>query len=154
MDPRLLLDTDVRAYAALSARLAEPEADRAALLAEQGLDEDGWDRIDDAWQERLSAAVDAMGDSETVPPLVQQHAEAFAAEQAARAAAHAPMPFERFLEITQDIRRGHESQHVMKRNGTTLQAYLRAQQHWLRRMMDDPDLQSRFHRAMQRRGAT
>jgi len=45
-----MLTTDVRAYAALSARLAEPDADRAALLAEHGLDEDGWDELDDVWQ--------------------------------------------------------------------------------------------------------
>lgn len=150
MDPRQLLDTDVRAYAVLSARLSEPDSDRATLLAEHGLDEEAWDQLDDAWQERLSAAIDEMGDSETVPPLVKDHADAFAAEQAALAAAREPMPFDRFIEITQDIRRGHESQHVMKRNATTLHDYLRAQQHWLKRMMDDPDLQARFHKAMGR----
>ncbi|MFO0585958.1 MAG: hypothetical protein U0441_00390 [Polyangiaceae bacterium] len=150
MDPRLLLDTDVRAYAVLSARLSEPDSDRTTLLAEHGLDEETWDQLDDAWQERLSAAIDEMGDSEAVPPLVKEHADAFTAEQAVLAAAREPMPFERFIEITQDIRRGHESQHVMKRNATTLQDYLRAQQHWLKRMMDDPDLQTRFHRAMGR----
>ncbi len=150
MDPRLVLDTDVRAYAALAVRLAQPDADRDALLAEHGLDEDTWDRLDDVWQERLSAAVEEMGDSDAVPPLVKEHADAFAREQAVRVSAGAPMTFERFIEVTHDIQRGNDVQHVLKRNGTNLHEYLRAEQHWLKRMMDDPDLQARFHRAMDR----
>jgi hypothetical protein len=148
--PALLLETDIRAYAALAVRLAEPDADRTALLAEHGLDEDAWDLLDDAWQERLSAAIDAMGDSDAVPPLVKEHADAFAQEQALRVAAGAPMTFERFVEVTHDIQRGHDIQHLLKRNGTTLHDYLRAEQHWLKRMLDDPELQKRFHRAMDR----
>ena len=151
MDPRTTLTTDVRAYAALSVRLAEPDADRAAILAEHGLDEDGWDAIDDAWQERLSEAVDAMGDEETVPFLVKEHAEAFAAAQAARTRAGDPMPMERFVEVTLDIQRGQDVQHVLQRNGTTLHDYLRAQQHWLKKMMEDADLARRFEQAMGRR---
>jgi hypothetical protein len=150
VDPRLLLETDVRAYAVLAVRLAEPDADRSALLAAQGLDEDSWDRLDDVWQERLSAAIEAMGDSDAVPPLVKEHADAFAQEQAARVSAGAPLTFERFIEVTHEIQRGHDIQHVLKRNGTTLHDYLRAEQHWLTRMMDDADLQARFHRAMDR----
>lgn len=151
MDPRLLLATDVRAYATLAVRLSEPDADRAAILAEHGLDEDGWDELDDAWQARLSAAVDEVGEDDSVPMLVKEHADAFAAAQAARVSPGPPLTFERFIEVTHDIQRGHDIQHVLKRNGTTLHDYLRAQQHWLKVMMDDADLQSRFHRAMDRR---
>lgn len=151
MDPRLVLTTDVRAYAGLAVRLAEPDADRTELLATQGLDEDSWDEIDDAWQARLSEAVDAMGDVDTVPPLVQEHAEAFAKAQAERVSGGAPLTFERFIEVTVEIQRGHDIQHVLKRNGTTLHDYLRAEHHWLKQMMDDAALQTRFHRAMERR---
>lgn len=151
MDPRTTLRMDVRAYAALSARLAEPDADRAALLAEHGLDEDGWDEIDDAWQARLSEAVDAMGDEESVPLLVKEHADAFAEAQAARVSPGEPLSLERFVEVTLDIQRGQDIQHVLKRNGTTLHDYLRAQQHWLKKMMDDAALAARFQRAMERR---
>jgi hypothetical protein len=141
---------DVKAYAALSARLAEPDADRAALLGEHGLDEDGWEEIDDAWQARLSEAADAIGDEDALPPLVQEHAEAFARAQAERAAAGAPLTLERFIEITLDIKRGHDVQHALKRNGTSLQDYLRAEQHWLKKMMENPSLQAQFHKAMER----
>jgi hypothetical protein len=151
VDHRLLLTTDVRAYAAFTARLAEPDADREALLAERGLTEDEWDELDDAWQARLSEAVDAMGDSESVPPLVKEHSDAFAEAQAARVSAGAPLDLERFIAITLEIQRAHEVQYALKRNGTTLHDYLRAEQHWLKRMMDDPALQARFHDAMHRK---
>lgn len=151
MDPRHLLETDVRAYATLTVRLAQPDADRPAILTEHGLDEDTWDALDDAWQARLSAAVDEMGDAETVPLLVKEHADAFAAAQAERVSPGAPLTFERFVEITHELQRGQDVQHVLKRNQTTLHDYLRAEQHWLRVMMDDATLQARFHRAMARR---
>lgn len=152
MDSRLELTSDVRAYAELSVILAEPDADRVALLAERGLDEDAWDEIDDLWQTRLSEAIEVLGEVDTVPPLVQEHAEAFAKVQAARVATGAPLSFERFIEVTRELQRGHDIQHVLKRNGTTLHDYLRAEQHWLKQMMNDPALQARFHQAMQRRG--
>jgi hypothetical protein len=91
-----------------------------------------------------------MGDADTVPPLVKEHADAFAEEQAARVSAGAPLTFERFVEVTHDIQRGQDIQHVLNRNGTTLHDYLRAEQHWLKRMMDDAELQARFHEAMHR----
>lgn len=146
-----MLTTDVRAYATLSARLAEPDADRAALLAEHDLDEDGWDELDDAWQARLSEAEDAMGDEQSVPLLVKEHAEAFAQAQAARVSPGAPLSIERFIEITLDIQRGQDIQHVLKRQATTLHDYLRAQQHWLKKMMEDAQLAAKFERAMGRR---
>lgn len=145
------LTTDVRAYAVLAVELAQPDADRDAILARHGLDEEAWDALDDAWQSRLSDAVEAMGEADDVPPLVQQHAEAFAKAQAERVSVGAPLAFERFIEITLDIQRGKDVEHAMKRNGTTLHDYLRAQQHWLKQMMDDGALQQRFHKAMDRR---
>lgn len=151
MEHRLLLTTDVRAYATLAVRLAEPDADRETLLAERGLTEDEWEEIDDAWQARLSDAVDATGDADAVPLLVQEHSEAFAEAQAGRTSAGAPLDLERFIAITLDIQRSHEVQHSLKRNGTTLHDYLRAEKHWLKRMMDEPALQARFHEAMHRK---
>jgi len=151
VEPRHLLATDVRAYATLAVRLAEPDCDRAAILAENDLDEDAWDALDDQWQARLSAAVDEIGEDDSVPLLVKEHADAFAAAQAARVRPGPPLSFERFVEITHEIQRGHDIQHVLKRSGTTLHDYLRAEQHWLHVMMDDPALQERFHRAMSRR---
>jgi hypothetical protein len=150
VDPRPDLTTDVCAYAVLSVELAQPDADREAILAAHGLDEDAWDAMDDGWQARLSDAVESAGEEDKLPLLVQEHAEAFARAQAERVSPGAPLSFERFIEITHDIQRGQDAQHVMKRNGTTLHDYLRAEQHWLKRMMDDGALQERFHKAMGR----
>ncbi|MEZ4300519.1 MAG: hypothetical protein R3B70_36590 [Polyangiaceae bacterium] len=148
MDPRSVLTTDVRAYAVLSVRLAEPEADREALLAEHGLDEDAWDELDDAWQARLSDALEAAGDSDSVPLLIKEHADAFAEAQAARVRPGPPLSIDRFIEVTLEIQRGQDIRHVLPRNKTTLHDYLRAQQHWLKQMMDDPELFARFQRAV------
>jgi len=134
----------------LSVRLAEPDVVRDELLAAHGLDEDSWDQLDDTWQARLSDAIEAMGEADTVPPLVAEHAEAFARAQAERVSVGAPLTFERFIEVTMDIQRGQDIQHVLKRNGTTLHDYLRAEHHWLKQMMDDAALQARFHKAMVR----
>ena len=47
------LDADVKAYAALAAALAHA-ADRGAVLDEHGLDEDGWEALEERWSERLA----------------------------------------------------------------------------------------------------
>lgn len=150
MDPLTTLQVDVRAYAKLSVRLAEPGADRDAILAEVGLDEESWEQLDDAWQARLSEATELIGDEESVPPLVKEHADAFAEAQAERASLVPTLSFDRFIEVTLEIQRGQEPQHVLKRTGTTLHDYLRAQQHWLKEMMSDPVKAARFERAVGR----
>ncbi len=133
---------DVAAYAALSAELADPRVDRAALLAARGLDEDGWDALDEAWQARLSEADE--GDGDEVPPLIAAHAEAFARAQRARAGA--ALPFDRFAEAVRELRRGTDLSTALKRLDLSLEAYLAAQAHWTREMLADEALAERFRR--------
>ena len=138
------LSSDIEVYAALSAALADPAADRAALLAAHGLDEDTWDALDDAWQARLSAAEE--GEGEGVPPLVAAHAEAFARAQRARAGA--PLSFERFVEIARAMQRGSELATLLGRLGVSLDDFLTAQRTWTEAMIGDEGLAERFRRAM------
>lgn len=135
---------DVEAFATLAAQLAEPGADRAAILAAHGLDEERWEALDDAWQARLSEADE--GEDEGVPPLMAAYAEAFARAQRARAKSE--LPFDRFLEAARAMKRGTDMTTALKRLGMTLSEYLNAQQRWTAAMLEDEDLAARFQQAM------
>ncbi|WP_437553003.1 hypothetical protein WME95_17420 [Sorangium sp. So ce327] len=137
---------DVEAYATLAAQLADPSADRAALLAAHGLDEAGWEALDDAWQARLSEADDDDGEEVGVPPLVVAYAETFARVQRARAKSE--LSFERFLEAARGLKRGTDMATVLSRLDLTLEDYLSAQQRWTAAMLEDEALMARFQRAM------
>lgn len=140
------IDVDVEAYAALAARLAtiEDEAERARVLSAVGLDEDGWDALDDAWQERLSASPD---EGDRVPELLERFAGAFARAQRPAEEVE-PLPFERFVEATRELRRGVDMSTALDRLGLDLGTYLAAQAHWTRRMLADAQLAARFRDAM------
>lgn len=137
---------DVQAYAALGAALADTSADREAVLATHGLDEAGWEAIEEAWQHRFDAADEAHGEAEGIPPLLAAYAEAFARAQATRGGA--VMPFERFVEVARAFARGDDAQGLLRRFGTTLEEYLGAQRDWTARMLEDSELAGRFEKAM------
>ncbi|WP_437593396.1 hypothetical protein [Sorangium sp. So ce1000] len=137
---------DVEGYATLSARLADPSADRAALLAAHGLDEDSWEALDDAWQARLSEADEDDDEEVGVPPLVAAFAETFARVQRARSKGE--LSFERFLEAARAMKRGTDMATVLSRLDLTLEDYLSAQQRWTAAMLEDEALMARFQRAM------
>ncbi|MGK3982427.1 hypothetical protein WME99_05285 [Sorangium sp. So ce136] len=145
--PRDVRDLDdVEVYATLAAQLADPSADRAALLAAHGLDEERWEALDDAWQARLSEADDEDGEDVGVPPLVAAYAETFARAQRARA--RSELTFDRFLEAARAMKRGTDMATVLSRLDLTLEDYLSAQQRWTAAMLEDEELMARFQRAM------
>jgi hypothetical protein len=149
-DPHLDLD----AWVELSVELSDPAVDRTAALRARGLDEDAWEALDDAWQQRLSDAdahLDAGGGDPdgAVPPLVAVHAEAFARAQAARTQGP-PLDFAAFVELTRAIERRPDIAAILRRFQVTLQQLLHSQAHWTKRMLEDPELARRFDEA--RRG--
>ena len=137
---------DVHAYAALGAALADPSANREKILATNGLDETAWEIIEETWQGRFDAADEAHGEAEGIPPLVVEHAEAFARAQATRGGAG--MPFERFVDVARAFARGDDAQGLLRRFGATLDEYLGAQREWTGRMLEDAELAGRFEKAM------
>jgi hypothetical protein len=154
------LAVDLAVYAALAAELADATADRAAALARHGLDEDGWEAIDDAWQARLSACADD-DDGDGVPALVLAHAEAFGRAHRARAGeglgvtlgaggvvVGGVLSFERFLELARAMKRGTDLAMLLRRMGVRLEDYLAAQAHWTARMLEDEALAERFRQAL------
>lgn len=141
------LSTDLEAYATLAAGLADPAADRRSLLAAHGLDEAGWEALDEAWQTRIFAAED---DDAGVPALLAAYSAAFARAQQARA--HREIPFERFLEATLALRRGTDMTTLLARLELSLDELLAAQARWTAAMLADEALAARFERAVQARG--
>ena len=135
---------DLHAYVNLAVELLDARIDRAATLARAGLDEEGWEAIDETWENRLSAANE--GEADGVPPLISAHAEAFTRAQRARV--QTVLPFERFVEAARELSRGHDLSTALKRLDLTLDTYLSAQAHWTNRMLEDEALARQFERAV------
>ena len=145
-EARSATDLDIRAYAALVAALAEDEGRaREQILRDHGFDEESWTRTDDAWQARLSSAIE--GDSEGVPELVAAYASAFAQARAASAGTTI-LTIERFAEATREIQRRGDPATALAYLGITLADFLKANEHWTRRMIADPSLLERFQRGL------
>jgi len=139
---------DVDTYATITAELAQPETPREVVLARHGLDEESWVALDHYWQDRLSSALDE--DVEGVPPLIAAYAAAF---ERARAAArkHATiLPIERFADATREIQRRGDPVAALKHVGVSLEDFLRANEHWTKAMISDPDLLQRFRSRLAR----
>jgi hypothetical protein len=132
----------IEEYAELSAELADPACDRDALLAAHGLDEATFASLDGAAQEQLSRAMDT--DDDGVPPLLAAYAEAFARARARLAVDAGVLPIERFGDATREISRRGDPLPTLTRLGISLADFLRANEHWTRRMLEDPALLARF----------
>ncbi len=141
------LTRDLDAYATLAARLADPAADRGALLGEHGLDEDAWEAIDDAWQAQIFAVED---DDPGVPARIAAYSDAFARAQ--QGGARRAISFDRFLDAVRALRRGSDMTTVLARLDLTLDELLAAQRRWTAIMLADEALAARFERAMQEPG--
>ena len=135
-------DLDLRTYAAVSVALAGAPGSRDQVLSAHGLDEEAWDAIDDAWQGRLSSAIDEQS-GEAVPPLVVEYETAL---REAQAGAEMPMSLERFAELTSKIQRGGDLAAVLAQTGVPFAVYLRASAHWTPRLASDPALAEQFTR--------
>lgn len=131
---------DLQQYAAISAELVIEE--RAAVLARHGLDEEAWERVEDAWQARLSEELEAW-EEDGVPPLL---AELEAAQAAARARVRGDevLPLERFAAAVREMGRGGDPVAALTRAGVSNADFTRASALWTGRMATDPALAARF----------
>ena len=133
---------DVETYASVTAALADGRRPREAILRDQGLDEESWAALDQFWQDRLSTSLEEEVDG--VPPLMAAYALAFERAQATLHEAEPILPIERFAEATREIQRRGDPVAALKHVGVTLAQFLRANEHWTRRMIEDPDLLRRY----------
>ena len=135
---------DLESYARLRARLALDGADRDELLAEHGLDEDSWDPIDEAWQERLAHDMDTEGDD--VPESIARYSACFAEVQ--RDAPGRVLSLELFAQCTRAVQQSHDPARSLEKLGVTLSELLKANQHWSPRITGDAEIARRFKRAL------
>lgn len=140
---RVATELDVTAYAVLLARLASSGERRADVLAEHGLDEEGWAAIDDAWQERLSAAMDDEGTGG--PTLIGQFDDAYSRAQAAPSLR---LTLEQFAQVTRWGRETGDLVAALAQLGATTQDYVAATAHYSRRIATEPGTREAFERAM------
>lgn len=133
---------DVEIYASITAALADGGRDREAVLAENGLDEESWAALDRYWQDQLSAALDEEVDG--VPPLIAAYAAAFERARAAAREGEKILSIEKFADATREIQRRGDPVAALSHVGVSLADFLRANEHWTRKMIGDPDLLQRF----------
>ncbi|MDC3956959.1 hypothetical protein KEG38_24070 [Polyangium jinanense] len=137
------MDLDLETYAAVMAELAAAGEARAEVLARRGLDEESWEGIDAHWQERLTEALAEEG--EGVPALLAAYTAAY---QAAQSALAPPISLERFARITRLLQATGDLQAALAKVGATLADYVRSNEHWSRRMTEDPAEERRFREAL------
>jgi hypothetical protein len=135
---------DLDSYATLRARLALEDTDRERLLAEHDLDEESWDRIDEAWQDQLSRDLEAQGDD--VPASITQYSQRF--EQVQRDAPGRVISLELFGECTHTVQQATDPKKALAKLGVTLSEFLKANQHWSPRITREPAIAERFKRAL------
>lgn len=137
------MDLDLSTYATVMAELAAAGADRAAVLASHDLDERRWDAVDAAWQQTLSAALDA--DEDGVPALVSEHAAAYAAAQRALAP---PISLAQLAQVTRLLGASGDLRASLAKAGVALDAYLRGSEHWTRQIVEDPETERVYRDAL------
>lgn len=133
------MNLTIEAYAALMAELAAAGDARADVLARHGFDEAGWAAVDDAWQARLSEALDEEGDG--VAELVSRYAAAY---QAAQQALGAPISLEQYARVTRRFQASGDLQAALAKTGVSLADYVRGTEHWSRQLATEPDVERRF----------
>jgi hypothetical protein len=138
-------EINLDAYARITVALGRAGDRRAAVLAAHGLDEARWQAIDDAWQARLSDAMDQTSDEVPVPPFLAQFSHAMDRAQSDDTQV---LGFERFVEATRVVRRGGDVGRALERLGVAMDEYLHANRHWMQRMAQDEELAGRFRRGV------
>jgi len=136
------LDAYARLLVALN-RAGVEQRDR--VLASHGLDEARWQTIDDAWQERLSQAMDEGTDEVPVSPFLDAFSRAM---ERAESDDSQVMSLARFVEATRAVQAGGEIAKSLAVLGLTPDEYLRANRHWMRLMAQDDELSAAFQRAL------
>lgn len=137
------MDLDLETYAAVMAELVAAGDGRAAVLARRGLDEERWEAVDAAWQARIEEAMAEEG--EGVPALLAAYAAAYGAAQRVLAP---PISLEQFARITRFLQATGDIQAALAKVGATLADYVRSNEHWSRRMAEDPAEERRFQEAL------
>jgi hypothetical protein len=127
-------------------------ASLAEVLERHGIDEDTWAVVDDAFDAMVSTALaDESDEDELAPPLLERLAAAQAAARdkltqgpGSPSGDQAPLSFEAFVALTRSIVASGDPVKVLGEARITPMLFAQANQHWARRMAQDPPLAERF----------
>jgi hypothetical protein len=135
-------EQELERYARLVLALAEPKADRGAILAAQQLNDESFEALETHWLGKLAQAEDAFGDADGVPPLLARYGAAMSRAQASHA--RGAMDLEQYAAITRALSRGRDVEQLLERHGTTLATYLHAHAQWTGRAAREPGVAERL----------
>ncbi len=143
------LERDVSAYAQLCVLLsrATHSEERASVLAAHGLNEDQWERLDEAWQTRLSDC--DIGDDregQAIPPLLANFAQAFTAAQQTTLPTETVLSLDVYLDIAKGLKQGKSTTSILSQYQTTLEEFLNAHRHWTQQAIHNPEIAHRMSR--------
>lgn len=119
---------DLEAYATLSARLIADTAPREALLAQAGLNERLWLRVERTWLLRLAAAA-LRGEL----ALARRYDAAYVAAQDALVEGQPLVPLDRFANLVAQIEAGRAAPLVLAEAGVSPAAFAASQRAWASR---------------------
>jgi hypothetical protein len=139
------VDLDVETYAAIMVELAAKPEVREVVLARHGLDEAGWEALDTHFQDLLSEAM--ADDADGVPEILARYAAAYEAAQHVQGE---PISLESFALVTRLLHITGDVRASLARANVTLADFVRASEHWARRIAEDPELERRFDEALRR----
>lgn len=134
---------ELETYARVMVELAAAEGARAEVLRRHGLDEVTWEALDTRFQAQLSAAMGEEGDG--VPEVLSRYAAAY---ELAQRDLGAPIPIEVFARVTHLLESTSDLRAALLKGGVTLSEYVRATEHYSRRLATEPELAARFEAAL------
>lgn len=129
-------------YAEITAELSLASERTSVILTSHSLDEPRWEAFEQAWEARLSEALDTESADNAPPLLVTDYSDAF--QRALARHAGAPLDFERFLALLGELRRGQPLPGALARARVTLACFLSAQSYWTREATNDATLAARL----------
>jgi hypothetical protein len=132
----------IQTYARIATALGAPGVDPEEVLAQEGLTFETWNELEDRF--------DALGCSEELSDtqLIDY--------LGALAQGLSPLPiepsqpsvdFESWLRIARACQSGAPVESLLQKHGVTLERFLSAQAHWLKRLVKDPTCMARYREA-------
>lgn len=130
---------DLETYAYVSARIAEKKEPQDAILAEIGLTNRQWMRVEQTWLLRVAVA-GLQGDT----VYLKRYDDACVAGQERVAQDQPIWPMEQFAVVVAQIEAGYPPPLVLAQAGLTMAGFAKMQRVWAQELAKDPDASRAF----------
>ena len=136
---------DLGRYATVSAVLAEGTRPREEVLAEQGLTERSWCRIELTWMLRVATSM-LRGEQD----LALEYNDLYVAAQDSLGPSDPVLPLDGYAVVVAHIEAGRDPAEVFAENGLSLASAARLQRAWTTRLARDPAMAHDFREMVTR----